>query len=149
MMFNKVWLFKCVVVLILPIASSCNFSGSFQKELDKLDGPVVVFSPQEGDTLVVGQTLAIEAMLLLSQFNFEVDTIQVRLWHIFTKEEYILYLDQAPKASGIKMLHFTQTLTIPTTVSPGNDYRLSISGRSADKTVGLGFAMPVKVVEGP
>jgi hypothetical protein len=119
------------------------------KELGKLDGPVVVFSPQAGDTLIVGQTVVVNAMLLLPQFNFEVDTIQVRLWRIATKEEYILRLDQAPKATDIKVFHLNYTLTIPATIPPGDDYRLSISGRSADKTVGLGFTIPVKVIEEP
>ena len=129
--------------------SGCALNHTFQQEIDTLTVPVAVFSPQVGDVLVAGQPLTVDAMLRLSKIDFAVDTIQVRLWHIYTKEEYILYVDQAPSVPNTATVRFKQSVTIPAAIPPGDDYRLSISGRSADKTVGRGYTVPVKVIQAP
>jgi hypothetical protein len=135
-----------LIVMVLLAALVIFAASALPKALlaqteEEMDSFVHISVPAEGATLFVGKAFTVKADV--EEMPFALDVVQIELLNPHTK--YMLSW-QIKNPNPPNRMTIEETLEIPSTTLPGNDYRLSVSGFGPSRTIGLGYSIKVKVV---
>ena len=137
MSLNKSSSLGWAIGLTLLGLSGCN---TFLDE----DSPVQVLAPTHGTRLSPGQELEVQAVIDTLHFHFEIDSVEVELRNISTKERHHWPIDHFQKLGRFEV---TKTIRLPETLDVEDEYRLIVRGVSDDRAIGLGYSVIVEVTD--
>jgi hypothetical protein len=128
------------LLTVLVAVTACNASESSRS-------PVRVYTPREGETLMIGQPFRVIA-------NIEVD-YQFEYTEIVLQDVYAGYSTtwKISNPSKSKKAAINEVFVVPENAPPGDDYRLQVEaypGKTVfDRSGAAGYSVPVKVANAP
>jgi hypothetical protein len=128
-----------IMMLVLFALSGCN-------TVRNLNRPVYVLQPRQSQILTMGEAFNLNAAINPTKFDFDIETVEVELHSLSTGESFVWPITP-PAHSGPFTVN--ESLWLPKTLSPANDYLLTITAFSAGKARGQGLSLSVIVVEAP